>query len=552
MGRALLDPLNAILGLDIGGANLKAAHLHGPACSRPFALWQTPQYLPSALRLLLAEMPPARLRAVTMTGELCDCFASKREGVLAILDAVEQAAGGVPMVVWRSDGLLVDLATARSQPLLIAAANWLALATFAARYIPDGAGLLIDIGSTTTDIIPLLAGRPVPQGRTDPERLASCELVYTGVRRTPLCAILGLEGAAELFSTTLDIHLLLGSLREEPDNHHTADGRPATRAASHVRLARMLCADLETSTLEQRLALARRLAERQVQSLVRAVETVAGRLPERVQTVVLSGEGSFLAEQVLAAQGVFPPCRTVHLDRELRPEISQVACAYAVAVLAANEDRGSRIEDRGSKIETLPSSSILNPRLTVAKVGGSLYDWPDLGPQLRKWLSAYQSETVVLIPGGGAMADVVRDLDRHHELGDDKAHWLALRALSLNAHFLADLLPGACVIDDLETLSFQPGRVWILDPHAFTRADERRHPAGECLPHHWDATSDSVAARVARVLGACRLILLKSTSIPADLDWTEAARLGLVDPHFGRLLPPGLQVHAINLRSGSF
>lgn len=534
----------AILGLDIGGANLKAVHLHGPACSRPFALWQRPHELPFALKSLLAEMPPAQLLAVTMTGELCDCYASKREGVLAILAAIEQAAAGIPILVWRSDGKLVDLTAARQQPLLIAAANWLALATFAGRYIPDGAGLLIDVGSTTTDIIPLLRGRAIPQGRTDTERLTSRELVYTGVRRTPLCALMGLEGAAELFATSLDIHLLLGSLPEEPANHHTADGQPATRAASHVRLARMLCADLETSTAEQRLALARKLVVQQLQVLAGAVETVTSQLPEKVQTVVVAGEGEFLAKQLLAIQKAIPPCRTVHLRQELGTEISQAACAYAVALLAATTDRGFRVEPS-------PPSTILNPQLTVAKVGGSLYNWPELGPQLRQWLSAYRSKTIVLIPGGGATADVIRTLDRCHNLGEERAHWLALRSLSLNAHFLADLLPEACVIEDLNNLSIQAGRVWILAPHTFAREDERRNPAEECLVHHWDSTSDSLAARVARVLGAGQLILLKSTSISNNSDWTEAAQNGLVDRHFAHHLPPGLQALTINLRDRS-
>ena len=140
---------------------------------------------------LIAEMPSADLLAVTMTGELCDCFESKRQGVNAILDAVEAAAHGKPVRVWRTDGRFMDLTDVRRNPLMAAAANWLALATFAGGYVPKGPALLIDVGSTTTDIVALQDGRPMPIARTDPERLHSGELVYTGVRRTPLCAILG-------------------------------------------------------------------------------------------------------------------------------------------------------------------------------------------------------------------------------------------------------------------------------------------------------------------------------------------------------------------------
>ena len=176
----------AVLGLDIGGANLKAAHTAGPARSRPFALWKDPAGLPAALSALIGEMPRADRLAVTMTGELCDCFETKREGVAAILDAVEGAAGDQPVRVWRNDGRFVDTTAARAEPLKAAAANWLALATFAGRFAPKGPALLLDIGSTTTDVVPLRDGRPVPQGRTDPERLRCEELVYTGVRRTPV------------------------------------------------------------------------------------------------------------------------------------------------------------------------------------------------------------------------------------------------------------------------------------------------------------------------------------------------------------------------------
>ncbi len=226
----------AILGLDVGGANLKAAHTDGAARSRPFALWKDPGGLTDALRGLIAEMPPADALAVTMTGELCDCFESKRQGVLAILDAVEAAAGGKPIRVWRIDGRFTDLAEARAAPLKAAAANWLALATFVGRFAPEGPSLLIDVGSTTTDYVTLQDGRPVPFARTDRERLQSGELVYIGVRRTPLCAILSDGASAELFATTHDLFLVLGWVPEDPANCDTADGRPATRAAAELRL----------------------------------------------------------------------------------------------------------------------------------------------------------------------------------------------------------------------------------------------------------------------------------------------------------------------------
>lgn len=327
----------SVLGLDIGGANLKAAHTDGRALSVPFALWKEPALLPHALRKLIGMMPPAEAWAVTMTGELCDCFESKRIGVHAILDAVADAAGNRSVRVWRNDGRFVDIATARETALQVAAANWLALATFAGRYAPQGPALLLDIGSTTTDIIPLLDGRPVPKGRTDPERLRSSELVYTGVRRTPLCAVLGTYGAAEVFATTLDAYLLLGTIAEDPADRETADGRPATKAGAQGRLARMLCADLETSTADERRRMAERVLLRQVMAITFAIQTVAERLPGPPQTVLLAGEGEFLAQSALLEQKAFPPCRAVPLSQSFDPAVSRAACAYAVAMLAAKE-----------------------------------------------------------------------------------------------------------------------------------------------------------------------------------------------------------------------
>src|SRR5262245_53302521 len=166
-----------ILGLDIGGANLKAAHTDGHARSVAFALWRDPAGLALALSELVADMPPSDVLAVTMTGELCDCFDSKSEGVRAILDAVVTVAGARPVRVWDHDGLFSDLERARSEPLTVASANWLALAVYAGRFVPAGNALLFDIGTTTTDIVPFVEGKPRPGGHTDPDRLDCHELV---------------------------------------------------------------------------------------------------------------------------------------------------------------------------------------------------------------------------------------------------------------------------------------------------------------------------------------------------------------------------------------
>lgn len=179
--------------------------------------------------------------------------------------------------------------------------------------------------------------------------------------------------------------------------------------------------------------------------------------------------------------------------------------------------------------------------MIVVKVGGSLYDLPDLADRLRRFLASLEEDDLLLVPGGGEMANVVRALDRLHGLGAGPSHWLALRACSLNAHFLRELLPECAMVGD--PMSHR-GR-GILDPFAFVQRDEGR-PG--CLPHEWDATSDSVAARVAIVCGA-RLILLKSVSWSASEDWDEAARTGVVDPVLpGLIRESGLRAEVVNVR----
>src|ERR1051325_194369 len=248
----------AVLGLDIGGANLKAAHTNGAARTVPFALWKHPDQLGPELTRLCAAMPPHEHLAVTMTGELCDCFVSKREGVRRILLHVRGAISRLPIRVWTTFGRFIYLEEALDAPLRVAAANWLALAHHVGREFSSETVLLIDTGSTTTDIVFINRGIPEPHGLTDPGRLASGELGFTGPAGTPICAVLGMDVAAEFFATMLDAYLMLGLVQENPHDCDTADGRPATCAFAHARLARMRCADAEMFSAQE----VRDLAER--------------------------------------------------------------------------------------------------------------------------------------------------------------------------------------------------------------------------------------------------------------------------------------------------
>ncbi len=170
----------------------------------------------------------------------------------------------------------------------------------------------------------------------------------------------------------------------------------------------------------------------------------------------------------------------------------------------------------------------------VVKVGGSLFDLPDLGGRLARWLEITSLSEVTFVAGGGAAADVVREMDRTHRLGEEKSHWLALESLRLTASLLLALSARE---------GCQPFRV--EDLYSFARRDEGR-PG--CLPHRWEVTSDSLAARVAEVIGARELILLKSVTIPPDMDWAEAGRRGYVDGYFPTMIARGVKARAVNFR----
>lgn len=330
------------LALDVGGANLKASHSTGGDRSFPFALWRDPTGLGRTLARFLATFPPADRVALTMTAELCDCYRTKSEGVLAVLDAVSAALPGLSVSVWGIDGRLRTVDEVRADPRVAAAANWLALATVAAALIGAEEGILVDIGSTTSDLIPLRGGRAVPVGRTDTERLQSGGLVYVGVRRTPLCAgatSLPFRGratdlAAEVFATTRDVFLMLGEVAEDPADCDTADGRPATREFARNRLARAVGADREGCSLEDATRLAEAAREAILARLVSAAGRARGSETGRPTVAVVAGSGEFLACR-LASRLLPRGGRIVRLSEVWGPDASAAACAHALRRIAS-------------------------------------------------------------------------------------------------------------------------------------------------------------------------------------------------------------------------
>lgn len=188
-------------------------------------------------------------------------------------------------------------------------------------------------------------------------------------------------------------------------------------------------------------------------------------------------------------------------------------------------------------------------RPVVVKVGGSLFDLPDLGRRLGHWLDDSGLVQVLLVPGGGPLADAVRTLDRWQNLGDEASHWLALETMTVSASLLTRILSGGVVVQDLAECPqcWAKKQTPILDVLPFMCGDACK-PGG--LPHSWDVTSDSIAMRVALACRARSLILLKSTEFPQGIDWAEASRRGLVDKHFSRVVTDsGIEVQVVNLRT---
>jgi len=308
-----LDSLKTI-GWDIGGANIKAVALcrrkegsvESEVIVRPFEIWRERKNLPA----VLAEIGDAlgaidtNAMAVTMTAELSDTFRTRREGVIFVLDAIAGAFPRTPIHLLSLAGDFVQPGEARLRPLDFAASNWVASALYVAGRYPTC--ILLDVGSTTADIIPIRDGRIAGRGITDVERLTSGELVYSGILRTNPNTIVGevpVDGrmcrvAAEYFTVMADVYLILGFISEKAYTCPTPDGRARAPEAARERLARLVCADGEMLNEEQTRKLARYLFEKQIQQLTDALCQVLSMLDNGYRMpMAVAGAGTFLAAE---------------------------------------------------------------------------------------------------------------------------------------------------------------------------------------------------------------------------------------------------------------
>ncbi|MDI6885626.1 MAG: hydantoinase/oxoprolinase family protein [archaeon] len=335
-------------GIDVGGANTKIATSDGFVDSRYAPLWKDKECLYDVLADVKQKFG-TELEALgaVMTGELSDCFETKREGVLYIKDALS-ITFDAPKFFDRNCGFK-DSAAVDKDPFSFASTNWLASAKLIAALYNDA--IFVDIGSTTTDVIPLTGGE-IKAKKTDLERLKSGELIYSGVLRTNVAALLktveiGEHGekcgvSSELFAITADAYLVLGYITEdeyscESPNSYAFVGREEdekSRMSAMRRLSRVVCSDLEEIGEDGAVGIAEQVKRAQVDELI----TSLGRLKEKygLDMVVSAGIGDFIVQEAADSLNM----QFISLSSSYGKKIAATFPAYAVAMLLEKELKG--------------------------------------------------------------------------------------------------------------------------------------------------------------------------------------------------------------------
>jgi probable H4MPT-linked C1 transfer pathway protein len=345
--------------LDIGGANTKAAYIStGDGFIRElktaieyFPIWKNPEKLGTVLSGLKERVSGSvklDCVGVTMTAELSDAYCTKREGVNRILAHVSQAFSATPIFVLDVDATLKSIEEAESALLKVAAANWAATGWLVSQLIRDC--IAIDVGSTSTSIIPVIGGRISAVGKTDLEKLMNGELIYTGSLRTNIAAIVNsipLRGgvarvSSELFAQSGDAHLVLGNITEKEYTAETADGRGKTRTEAMARLARVVCADIEMLTEQEIVQIATYIHDKQVAQVTEGLSQVYNRIKPRTKakiSAVVTGLGkNFLARNAAQRVGIH---EIIDLSELMPSDVATVSTAVGVALMAA-----TKLEDR--------------------------------------------------------------------------------------------------------------------------------------------------------------------------------------------------------------
>ncbi|NDW05059.1 hydantoinase/oxoprolinase family protein [Jiella pacifica] len=336
------------LGWDVGGAHLKAALAENDRILKVWQertpIWQGLEHLQTGLAAILedCDLEAVERHAITMSGELSDVFASRREGVEKLARLFAEKLSGDVSLYGGAAGFLSP-GDARSHADEIASANWHASAALAAASIEEA--VFIDMGSTTTDVVPVTGGAVKSAGFTDNARLACGELVYQGYTRTPLMAVASRAAFAgrivpvmnEFFATMADVQRIVGILDEADDLYPAADGNEKTVEASRRRIARMIGLDAEDGMDGAWEWLAHGFAEEQLRKVHDAVLLVLSREDiSEDAPVVVAGTGRPVLRRLAARldRGIVDFPDLFDCPAELRDAVCRAAPAAAVAVLA--------------------------------------------------------------------------------------------------------------------------------------------------------------------------------------------------------------------------
>lgn len=352
-----------VIGLDVGGVNTKAAFIEIEdglvkelkTAMEYFPIWKRgKEQLPAVLERLRKQLVNSiRLDGigVTMTAELSDAYWTKKEGVNHILDCITQVFADVPSFVLDVESNLRSVEEARREPIKVAAANWLATGWMISQAIRNC--IIIDIGSTTTSIIPVIDGEIAAVGKTDLEKLLNGELVYTGSLRTNIATIVSsipIRGgvarvSSELFAQSGDVHLILGNINERDYAVETADGRGKTRMDAMARLARLVCADIDMLTEQEIIDIAKYVYDKQIEQITEGLKQVYERVrlcPKRDIPIVVTGLGrKFLAKKAAQRAGFN---RIIDLDDLLGANAAIVSSSVGIAFMVASKLEGRIVQ----------------------------------------------------------------------------------------------------------------------------------------------------------------------------------------------------------------
>ena len=352
-----------VLGLDIGGANTKATFLKTQngkmkehrTSMEYFPIWKSgKEQLPNVLEALKKSLTNSTALdgvGVTITAELSDAYLTKKEGINHVLDCITEVFGDAPLFVLDVEAKMLSVEEARRESLKVASANWAATGWMISQVIKNC--IVVDVGSTTTSIIPVINGKIAAEGRTDLEKLQNGELVYSGSLRTNIATIINdipIQGitarvSSEMFAQSGDIHLLLDNITENEYTAETCDGRGKTRRETMARLARVVCADIDMLTEQEIVDMAQFVYDRQVEQIAGGLKQVYERIKPPIQEkimVVVTGLGrNFLARKAAEKSGFSD---VIDMSELVGAEAAVVSPSVGVALMVASSLEGKTVK----------------------------------------------------------------------------------------------------------------------------------------------------------------------------------------------------------------